>query len=167
MESEDFRKPFDYEEERGVAGFILFFACMAVIVDGFIGFSVWAEGYHYLRLMPALSAIYSMASLIFMVSIAAICLTLYKIPRYALKTVWTFLVYRVIFLSIAFSMIYYFRRSNPDIIGPGINQFDSMGQLTLNSIIIPLPYTVFFSVIWYLYFRRSKRAQEAYGKFSI
>jgi hypothetical protein len=163
MESEDFRKPFDYEDEHGVAGWILFFVSMAVILDGFIGFSVWAEGYQYLHQMPAIATLYWIGSLIFIALIGGICLTLYKIPRFALKAVYTYLIYRVIFLSIAFIMIYYFRRSNPNIIGQDVNQFDSMWHLTLNSIVIPLPYTIAFSIIWYLYFQRSKRVREAYG----
>jgi hypothetical protein len=164
MESEDFRKPFDYEEERGVAGWILFFASMAVILDGFIGFSVWAEGYYYLHQLPFLATLYWICSLLFILLIGGICLTLYKIPRFALKTVYTYLIYRVVFLSIAFIMIYIYRRGNPNIIGPDINQFSNMWQLTLNSIVIPLPYTLLFSLVWYLYFQRSKRVREAYRK---
>ncbi len=156
---DEFRKPYEYEEEKPVSGFILCFCAMLIICELLIGLTDLYQGAGLLRSQPFWHNIYLVFGNFYLLFIAVTCFAFYRLRRHAIKIAKIFLLYRFVFLTIATLVIYHYRLHDKNAIGFRINQFPDLQTLTLNSLIIPFAYTIVFSVLWYSYFLRSKRVK--------
>ncbi len=156
---DEFRKPYEYEEDKPVAGFILCFCAMLIICELLIGLTDVYQGAGLLRSQPFWHNTYLVFGNLYLIFIAFTCFAFYRLRRHAIKIAKVFLIYRLVFLTVATFIIYHYRLLDKKAIGFRINQFPDVQTLTLNCLIIPLAYTIVYSVLWYLYFRWSKRVK--------
>ena len=155
---DEFRKPYEYEEDKPVAGFILGFCVMLISSELPIGFTEVFQGANMLHPMPIWHTLYLIFGYAFLFFIGFTCFSFYRLRRFATTIAKIYLVYRFIFLTFATFLIYHFRLLDKNAIGPRISQFKDMDTLIQNCLIIPLIYIIGFS-FWYLYFLRSKRVK--------
>ncbi len=160
---DEFRKPYEYEEDRKVSGLILLFCILLVAGELFIGISTLTQGYQLLRSTPAQAIPFTAFGLFYLAAILFTDYALYKLPGSALKITRLFLIYRLIYLTLAIVVIFSIRAGDPRSIGPSIYQFRTREALIQSALIIPMAYTWLFTLIWYPYFLRSKRVRKTYG----
>jgi hypothetical protein len=160
---DEFRKPYEYEEERKVSGLILLFCILLIAGELFIGISILTQGYRLLRSTPTPAALFTLFGLLYLGAILFTNYALYKLPGSAVKITKLFLIYRLIYLTLAILMIFSIRAGDPRSIGPSIYQFRTREALIQNALVIPMAYTWLFTLIWYPYFLRSKRVGKTYG----
>jgi hypothetical protein len=156
---DEFRKPYEYEEER-IGGFLLFFVIMLVAVDSFITVALVYQGYLALMLMPAISIAFLVVSALYALTLLSTVVLCYKTKKSMIKVSKAFLIIRAVFTTLCLVIIYQNVLADPGAVGTGANQFSSVFELTMIVFVLPLIYMLSFSGIWYLYFSKSKKCAE-------
>lgn len=156
---DEFRKPYEYEEER-IGGLLLFFVIMVVAVDLFLDVALVYQGYLALMQSLIVSIAFLAVSALYIVFLFYTVFLCYKTKKNMIKVSKLFLIVRAIFSTLCLVIIYLYNLADPNAIGPGNNQFSSVFELTMVVFALPLAYMLFFSGIWYLYFSKSKKCAE-------
>jgi len=155
---DEFRKPYEYFEEKGVGGILLVLFFMLISIEPFLGILSLAVGYNaypdskiFLPAFITFTAIYILFSLL-----SGILLK--KLHSLAIAVTKVFLVFRIIFLLPVLIISMRFQL--------GTIALESNYALEHNSIIssfyISLSYMVIFSVGWYIYIVKSKKVHELF-----
>lgn len=156
MEMDEFRKPYEYEEEKGVTGILMVFYVMVLIFEILLGVITLIQGTLFLAPSPLMRIVFLIVGIVnFMVMVGTL-IALYKIPKYAIQITKVFLLVRMVYLTIACLVI--FDKVSKDI--RIIQQFSSKFYFYLSYLGIPLVYILGFSICWYWYFLKSKRIKE-------
>jgi len=152
----EFRKPFEYVEEKGLGGLLLFLFVMLPSVEVPLTLAVTIQAYSLLGgvpcLGPAVLAI-GIATLAFLL-VAAIALR--RLSRHAIGIAKSFLVVRALVLAPAFVLIFSRFSTNPRM----LSWFRTRGNLVAFGLVIPLAYAVLFSGLWFAYLARSRRVRQ-------
>ena len=155
---EDFRKPYEYEEEK--RGFILLFVIMLLIIDTLQSISFSVQLYNYYKNIPFLCigiTVLGILSILYTIYIAAIS---YKLKKTMVTEAKRYLIIRAVFSSGSYIILYFNIIKNENLVGNGIDQYKTFVEMLLWELIIPLAYILFFSIGWYLYFVKSKRCKR-------
>jgi len=156
---DEFRKPYEYEEER-IGGLLLFFVIMLVAVDLSLTVALVYQGYNAMKHLPAISVTFLVVSALYAAFLLYTVVVCYKTKKSMIKVSKVFLVVRAIFTTLCLVIIYLNNLADPSAVGTGNNQFQSVFELTMIVFVLPLVYMLFFSGIWYLYFSKSKKCAE-------
>ena len=154
-----FLKDWDYEEEKGASGLIWVFFGMLIVFETIIGFIILSQSHSAFYLKPDIFNIFKIFTWAYIGFILFTCLALLKIKKYAVNIVKVFLCYRVVFLITAFMIIFsteYYKKAIRSAIG---SQITSIKDISIPFII----YIVAFSVLWFIYFIKSKRVKKTYN----
>jgi hypothetical protein len=157
----EFKKPFEYEDEKGISGILLILFFMLISVEPLLGIAsafIWKNAFAgsdtLLTLFIGLSVLFILFSFI-----AGIALK--KAARHAVLLVKAYLVYRFLYLLLT---AYVSMKTQADVI-PYAKDFPDyavMYNSLLTSFLISILYVVVFSVGWYIYLVRSKRVRECF-----
>lgn len=155
---EDFRKPYEYNEEK--RGFILVFILTLLTFDILQTLSLSVQVNEAFKTVPAIRIIFLVMSVMFMIFTFYTALNCYRLKRNLVRMSKLYLIVRAIISTGYVVIIYFYRTSNVHLIGEGQQQYRTIKEMVLAELIIPLAYVMVFSVIWYLYFTLSRRCKR-------
>ncbi|MCX7708790.1 MAG: hypothetical protein N2484_02955 [Clostridia bacterium] len=153
---DEFRKPYEYEEETGVAGFVFVFAMMLIVFEVFLGVITLAQGHVVAGLFPGASKVYVAVAVLFIAFTLFTFFALYKVHKHALKVVKSYLIFRILYLTPVCVLIFNYSR----IAKASANE--TLGEMIVGALVVPLIYIWGFSILWYGYFLKSKRVKDSY-----
>lgn len=160
---DEFRKPFEYEEDTGFIWPIRIFCILLFSVEMFFGVICLFQLNEFLRSIPVAHTAALVLTLLYMVCILVTIIFLFKkVKKYALKIAKSYLVARLIYLIPAIIVIFSFTLNDKNAIGDGYGKFQSVQDMILRLLVTPLIYILTFSIGWYTYFKKSKRIKEEY-----
>lgn len=158
---DEFRKPYEYEDEKGVSGLLLVFFVMLIAFETFLGIIAAFSGYDTVKSIPGLGKLYIGLGIFFVVYPLFTAFALRKMKKYAVRIAKIYLIARLVYhipFVVVNTIIMINRISyNKDYIEYG-KEYNSL----IIGLAISLFYLVAFSVLWYLYFSRSKKVREFY-----
>jgi len=152
----------EHEVEKRVEGFVFIFLVMLVAIEVLLFVLATAAAHVYLKSLPLLSSAVIFLGLGYIIFILFICLALFKIPKLVIKAVKVFLIARLIYLVPIFIENFIKALHNPEYVQAGQSQrplFDT----ALYAFLVPMIYVLSFSILWYIYFSKSKRVKETYA----
>ncbi len=158
----EFQKPYEYFEEKGVGGIMLVLFFMLIAIEPFLGILTTFEGIKVRRGgSGALGTVILSGAVVYMLYSILSGIMLKKVAKHAIRVTIGFLIYRFIFL-VPFSII----NMQLQIREIPYAVTDAMYQETYGNIIISfaisLSYILVFSAAWYVYLKKSKRVLEVY-----
>ncbi len=159
---DEFRKPYEYEEDKGISGLLLVYFFMLLAEESLLGVIVFFFGYSRLpenkwfnMILICMAVFYTLFSVF-----SAIVLKLEK--KCAVKVSKIFLIYRF-----AFMVPYLIFNTNIRIAeipySVGYELYERAYHSIINSFIISVSYIVIFSVGWYIYLIRSRKVKEIFA----
>ncbi len=156
--NEEFRKPFEYEEEK--RGLLLLFVIMIVVIDILPTLSFMARFYDVFednRILQTVLITSCILFILYTLITAGICFTLNK-RLVALSKL--YLIIQAVFSAACYALLFFSIADYDNMIGIGTTQYQSFGELLSWELLFPLAYIAVFTVAWYLYFVKSKRCKE-------
>lgn len=155
----EFRKPYEYTEEK-VEGIMLVFVTLLITAEILLTLILTIQGYGVLKPVPVASAVFLISSILFFLFIILTVISFYKLRKWAIAISKAYLIVRAVYLLAAVITIYIIDLNDKASIGGQVGQFKTVGDLTLMVLIIPMIYTLIFSVGWFLYFIKSRKCKE-------
>lgn len=156
---EDFRKQYEYTEEK--RGFILLFVIMLITIDLLHTPFYIVPVNNQLKQFPVINIVFVVISITFLLFIIFTAVTCYKLKRNMVIISKVYLVVRIVFLSFCIFVLYFYELKCKTLTG---KNYSNVGELTLVWLAGPLAFELAFSIIWYLYFLKSKRCKEIIEK---
>lgn len=154
----DFRKPFEYEEEK--KGLIRLFVIMIIVVDTIQTLSIASQEYKYLGYISLLGKGFFVIAVIFILYIIYTAVVVFKMKNNFVIVAKTYIVIRTVFTLANFVIVFINILKHEKLIGDAIDQYQSVNEMMVWELLIPLLYILSFSVLWYLYFTYSKRCRN-------
>jgi hypothetical protein len=158
---DEFRKPYEYEDEKGVSGFLLIFFLMVIAIEPFQTIIAIFFGYANLELMPVLRIVYVIISILLICFSLFTAVALKKIQKKAVSIVKIYLIFRLIYFIpfTIFNTIYQIKHITIQVTDSRYN-----GEYTgiIYGFAISIVYVLAFSALWYLYFQKSKKVKTHY-----
>lgn len=159
----EFQKEYEYVETEGVTGLILTFCIMLITLDLLFGLIILTQGSRYLYPFPVLKTLFQGISIGYLVFAVLTCLIFYRTQKYiAIIIAKILLLVRVIYFGLSYGIVFYFQLNDKRLIGPTVFQVKSQKELLINNLIVPLVYTLAFSIFWFIYFNISKKVKKKY-----
>jgi len=158
---DEFRKPYEYMEEKGVSGFLLIYFLMLLAVETVLGVITLFKGYDLLSGNKVLGTIIMGISVFYILFSLFSAIILKKLKRIAVSVSKVFLVFRAVYLIpyLVFNTIVQIREI-PYV--RGHEMYSKMLGSIIVSAVISLVFIVAFSVGWYIYLNRSKKVRELF-----
>ncbi|TYQ17756.1 UNVERIFIED_CONTAM: hypothetical protein Cloal_0124 [Acetivibrio alkalicellulosi] len=160
---DEFRKPFEYEEDNDVIWPVRIFCILLLSVEMFYSIIFLFQSHQRVGNIYIIGTLSLASTVIFMAFILVTFIFLYKIKKYALKVVKAFLIARLIYFVTFTIIIFSYAVNDSNSLGSGYGQFQSLNDMISMLLITPLFYTIGFSLSWYVYFCKSKRVKESYS----
>jgi len=159
-----FGKTYEYEEdEKRVSGVLLIFNIMLLVCETIIGIILILQMYNALKSITVLAVASIILGILYISFILFTCFALSKIPKYAIKIVKTFLALRIVVLVLSSIVKFISEYNNKSKMGTDFFQYHSVNDAVLRILVLPIAYILIFSILWYLYFIKSKKVKEKYG----
>ncbi len=160
---DEFRKPYDYFEEQGIGGLLLVLFFMLITAEPLAGIMGIFFGFNSMTSYGFLGTAFQAAAIIY-TALSILCgIVLKKRLSLAIPTIKVFLVFRVLFL-----VTYVYVNMGMQIAEIPYEKTYVMYQQTHSSIIssfaFSMAYVIAFSVLWYIYLRRSRRVKETFPR---
>ncbi len=159
---DEFRKPYEYEEDTGVIWPIRIFCMLLLSVEAFLSVICIFQLNEFLVSIPLARIIARVLTLVFLVYILVTIVFLFKLERHALIIAKSYLISRLFYLIPSISVIFSYIINDKNSIGAGYGKFESVNDIIAMVLVTPLIYILLFSISWYIYFNKSKRVKEAY-----
>ncbi len=159
---DEFRKPYEYEEETGVIWSIRIFCILLLSVEVFLGIVFIFQLNDYLASIPAAKTIARVMTLLFVVYILVTIIFLFRLHRHALSIAKSYLIARLFYLIPSIVVIFIYTINDKNKIGIGYGKFESLTDIISMVLVTPLIYSFLFSISWYIYFNKSKKIKESY-----
>lgn len=152
---DEFRRPFEYQEEK--RGLLILFLIMIIVVDGYISIALTFQVYGIVKAVPAAGMGIIAAGLLFLALLLYTAVCTYKMKESCAKAAKAYLIIRVLYIASCITAVYMRSAGDKTLIGNGPMQYRSAEELMMIVLIYPMIYTIAFSIIWFLYFSKSKR----------
>ncbi len=160
---DEFKKPYEYFEEKGVGGILLVLFFMLISVEPFMGILSIALGNNAFPNFKIFLPVFVTLSVVYIIYSLLSGIFLKKLYSFAIASLKVFLVYRLIYLV---PVLIISMRYQIDTI-PYAKTYGQY-QVAYNSIIssfwISILYAFIFSIGWYIYLVKSKKVQELFPK---
>lgn len=156
MDSE-YRKPYEYEEEK--RGLIQIFIAMILVVDILQTLSFAAQENKYLGNITLIKIIIDVQAVLFILYIIYTSVVVYRMKEKFVSAAKRYLIIRTIFSLGNLFIVFYNILKHEKLIGKGLDQYGTTGNMLLWELGLPLFYIISFSLGWYLYFTFSKRCR--------
>ena len=157
MDSE-YRKPYEYEEEK--RGLIVLFVIMILAVDILQTISFATLENKYLGHLKALGLVFYILAVIFIIYIIYTTVVVFRMKGNFVSAAKRYLIIRTVFSLTNFLIIFFSVIKYENHIGESQDQYLTVGEMLLWELFIPLFYIISFSVVWFLYFTYSKRCRK-------
>ena len=154
---EDFRKQFEYTEEK--RGFILLFIFMLIAVDIYQAFIYIMPAYNNLLQTPAIRTCFISIATLYILSIPFTAFVCYKLNKHMLTISKAYLFFRSIVLISSIAIIFIFNVNFSKKVAFG-DIYTSLLQVIFMKLILPITFVLVFSVGWYIYFIRNKSCRD-------
>jgi hypothetical protein len=151
-----FRKSYEYEEVKGISGFLMLFFVMLLSVEILLAGMILVQGYALLKAVQYLGPAFLVLGIGYLIFILITCIALKRVSRYAVALSKILLITRVLFLTPAYILLFATFSRNPG----SFSGFRSRNDIVLVVLVVPLAYILLFSGLWYLYFSSSKRVKQ-------
>lgn len=155
---DEFRKPFEYNEEK--RGFILVFILTLITFDILQTLSLSAQVNEIFKVAPVVRFFFLVLSTLFVVFTFYTAINCYRLKKNLVKLSKLYLIVRAIISVLYVVIIYIDRTTHEYLVGNGQKQYQTVNEMVLGELIIPLSYVMIFSIVWYLYFTFSKRCKK-------
>jgi hypothetical protein len=152
----EFRKPYEYEEEKGIGGFLMVFFVMLLSVEVLLALMILVQGYAVLKAVQYLGPAFGVLGIGYLIFLLFTCIALKRRSRYAVTISKILLMVRVIFVTPVYILLFATFSRNPGI----VSGFRSRSDIVRIGLIVPLAYILSFSGLWYWYFSSSKRVKQ-------
>jgi hypothetical protein len=152
----EFRKSYEYEEEKGIGGLLMLFFVMLISVEVLLALLILVQGHAVLKAEPYLGPAFLVLGTGYLVFLLFTCIALRKMPRYAVRISQMLLVVRVLFLTPVYLRLYATFSRDPGI----VSGFRSQSDIVLIGLVVPLACILLFSGLWYWYFQSSRRVRQ-------
>lgn len=160
---DEFRKPYEYEEETGVIWPIRIFCILLISVEMFLCVICLFQLNELLGSIPIVRIGAIVLTILFMVYIIVTIVFLYKkVQKHTLKVAKSYLFIRLAYFIPSILVIFIYTINDENAIGSGYGKFKSVNDIILMLLVTPLIYILLFSISWYIYFNKSKRIKEEY-----
>jgi hypothetical protein len=154
---DDFRKSFEYEEDK--KGAILYFVIMLIIVDIFMLIIFGVRICEFLKQIPPVNIGFVAICILYLLFLLFTAMTCYKLKKNFVTISKKYLAVRTIFMTSCILILGVHNINNKNIIGLG-KQYSNTAQFIFWEVIVQLLFMLIFSGGWYLYFLKSKRCKE-------
>jgi hypothetical protein len=152
----EFRKSYEYEEEKGIAGLLMLFFVMLVSVEVLLALLILVQGYAVLKAVPYLGPAFLVLGTGYLVFILFTCISLRRMSRYAVRISRILLAARVLFLAPVYLRLYATFSRDPGI----VSGFRSHRDIVLIGLVVPLACILLFSGLWSWYLSSSRRVRQ-------
>ena len=152
----DFRKSYEYEEEKGLGGFLAVFFVMLLSVEVLLAVMILVQGNAALKTVPYLGTAFLVLGTGYLILISITCIALKRMSRSAVALSRILLITRVLFLTPACILLFTTFANNPG----SYSDFSSRNGFVVFALVVPLAYILLFSTLWYLYFSISRRVKQ-------
>jgi hypothetical protein len=158
---DEFRKPFELFEEKGIGGILLILFFMLISIEPFLGILSIAVGFNAYpdsKIFLTVFVVFSVAYIVFSLFSG---ITLKKQYSFAVAATKVFLVYRLIYFTpvLIINMNLQIAAVPYDSLSP---TYANESASIMTSFIINISYVALFSIGWYIYLVKSKKVQEAF-----
>lgn len=155
---DEYRKPFEYNEEK--KGLILVFIIMLLVVDTLQTFSLTAQVYKAFEHIPVFSILFVVTGIMFTLFTLYTVILCSKLNKKMVKVSKIYLIVRGTLSTIFVIISFVYTVNNKNLIGNGMDQYKTVGEMMIGEIVIPFAYIWVFSFGWFLYFVKSKRCRD-------
>lgn len=159
---DEFRKPFEYEEETGAIWPVRIFCIMLLSIEMFFSIIYVFQLNEFLGSVPVAGTISRVLTFLFIVYILVTLIFLLKVEKHAIKIAKSFLIARLVYIIPSVIVVFLYTINDKSAIGSGNGKFQSVTDIIFMLLVTPLLYTLVFSISWYIYFTKSKRVKESY-----
>jgi hypothetical protein len=158
---DEFRKPYEYYEEKGVSGFLLIYFLMLLAEESLLGIIAMFMGYNLLAENRVTGMIIMAISGFYILFAVYSAIVLKLLRKYAVKVSKVFLVSRLFYMIpyLIFNTVSQIKEIPYD---KDIEMYAVMYRSIINSFIISLSLIIAFSVGWYIYLKRSRKVRELF-----
>ncbi|NJD01120.1 MAG: hypothetical protein FIA99_00625 [Ruminiclostridium sp.] len=161
MGTNGLQKLIEYEEEK-IGGLLLVYFIMLITLEIFIGIIVAFQMNMVFFSIPIAGTIILTLNIIYIASILFTAISIYKIEKYAIKISKVFLIVRLIFLNICFIIVFVNFLNGYEGMSISAEEAPTLLSLIINYLMGQVIYTLAFSILWYLYFNKSKKIRDNY-----
>ncbi len=154
---EDFRKPFEYTEEK--RGFILLFIFTLIAVDIYQAFIYIMPAYNNLWQTPAIRTCFISIAILYILSIPFTAFVCFKLNKHMITISKVYLIFRSIVIICSITIIFMYNVDISKKVAYG-DIYTSLLQVTFVNLILPIAFVLLFSVGWYIYFIKNKSCRE-------
>lgn len=158
---DEFRKPYEYMEEKGVSGFLLLYFIMLLAQETLLGVITLFNGYDLLSGNRVLGTIIMGISVLYILFSLFSAIVLKKLKKFAVRVSKVFLVFRAVYLIpyLIFITISQIRDIPYNI---DHEKYSNMLGSIIVSSVVSFLLIVAFSAGWYMYLNRSKKVRELF-----
>ena len=157
---DEFRKSFEYFEEKGVGGILLILFLMLISLEPFIGILSAAAGYNAFPDSKVFTLILISAAVYILLALFS-GIVLKKLRSYAVAAIKVFLVYRMVFLAPILIINMRFQIGTIPY-AKTFSQYSIEYNSAISSFAVSIAYAVIFSIGWYIYLNQSKKVHELF-----
>lgn len=154
---EEFRRPYEYSEEK--RGFILLFVILLLVIDTLQTFSFTTQIYVAYKEIPIIKLLIVVLCILSILYMLYTAINSYKMTTNMVSIAKTYLILRVLYSVSCIIIIYLYTIKHKNLIGEGVEQYRTYGQMVVGELVVPIAYVLSFSIGWYLYFVLSKRVR--------
>jgi len=155
---DEFRRPFEYEEEK--RGLLILFLIMITIVDGSVAIALTLQVYGIVKAVTAAGMGVIAAGILFLAYILYTAVYCYRLKENSARVGKAYLVIRALYIASCIMAVYLHNAGNEALIGNGPMQYSSVKEFTMIVLVYPMAYTIAFSIIWFIYFSKSRRFRK-------
>lgn len=158
---DEFKKPFEYFEEKGVGGILLILFFMLISLEPFLGILSVAVGYNAFSGSKVYMPVFITSSTVYILFALFSGIVLKKLRSFAVAATKVFLVYRMVFLVPILIISMRFQIETIPYEKTYVEytiQYNSI----MTSFVISISYAVIFSIGWYVYLNKSKKVYELF-----
>jgi hypothetical protein len=160
---DDFKKPYEYEEEK--KGFILAFVIMLIAFDMPISLFHIVQAYNIINRVSAFGTVFLIICILFLIFLLLTSVFCYRLWKNMVTIAKTYLIVDAVFTTFCTFTIFIYNLGIKGQIGKN-GQYTSVFAMTAVLLIMPLVILFGFCGGWYLYFTRSKKIKEFVNKSS-
>lgn len=153
---DEFRKEYEYEDEK-ISGFLLIFVMWLASLDLFLSIMLIVRGVVISSKTPVFGQFFLVFGILFIGLLITTGIMCYKTMKNFVNIAKIFLIVRLVFAALCLSVVYIYTINDTNLIGIGTGQYKSIFEMTMVVLVYPAAYYVLFSVLWFLYFLKSKK----------
>lgn len=158
---DEFRKPYEYMEEKGISGFLLLLFFMLITAEPLFGVFAAYFGYYSMEKFGILRICFFCAAIIYILFSVFTAVAVRKKFGSAVAITKVFLVYRLVFL-IPYLCLNVYQQIKEIPYEKTYIEYSKLYDSIVTSFVINIAYVVVFSVAWYLYLKKSKKVGELF-----